>query len=138
MRSKAWTVFVRSNSGIVGSNPTRGMDVCVRLFLPTVYRIKIWKSGQGPKGCRAIEREREKKQYSKKNYAPHYVILIFSHYNYFLCRRYKYSPLQPILKQPLNDKNWVNERASNLPIKFKHIFLLRTSLVKYFDESGMK
>jgi hypothetical protein len=61
-RSKAWTVFARSNTGIVGSNPTRGMDVCVRLFcvcvvlcvgsglvkgcspvqgvLPTVYRIK--------------------------------------------------------------------------------------------------
>jgi hypothetical protein len=29
-RSKAWTVFVRSNAGIVGSNPTRGMDVFVR------------------------------------------------------------------------------------------------------------
>jgi hypothetical protein len=26
------TVFARSNSGIVGSNPTQGMDVCVRLF----------------------------------------------------------------------------------------------------------
>jgi hypothetical protein len=25
--SKAWTVFARSNVGIVGSNPTRGMDV---------------------------------------------------------------------------------------------------------------
>jgi hypothetical protein len=31
-RSKAWTVFGRSTTGIVGSNPTRGMDVCVRLF----------------------------------------------------------------------------------------------------------
>jgi hypothetical protein len=30
--SEAWTVFTRSNAGIVGSNPTRGMDVCVRLF----------------------------------------------------------------------------------------------------------
>jgi hypothetical protein len=28
-RSKAWTVFARSNAGIVGSNPTQGMDVCV-------------------------------------------------------------------------------------------------------------
>jgi hypothetical protein len=28
-RSKAWTVFVRSNTGIVGSNSTWGMDVCV-------------------------------------------------------------------------------------------------------------
>jgi hypothetical protein len=31
-RSKAWTVFARSNAGIVGSNPNQGMDVCVRLF----------------------------------------------------------------------------------------------------------
>jgi hypothetical protein len=31
-QSKAWTVFARSNTGIMGSNPTWGMDVCVRLF----------------------------------------------------------------------------------------------------------
>jgi hypothetical protein len=31
-RSNAWTVFDRLNTGNVGSNPTRGMDVCVRLF----------------------------------------------------------------------------------------------------------
>jgi hypothetical protein len=30
--SKAWTVFACSNAGIVGSNSTQGMDVCVRLF----------------------------------------------------------------------------------------------------------
>jgi hypothetical protein len=68
-RSKASTVFARSNTGIVDSNTTRGMDVCVRLFrvcvvlcigrglatglspvqgvLPTAYRIKKLKSGQG-------------------------------------------------------------------------------------------
>jgi hypothetical protein len=28
-RSKAWTIFARSNTGIVGSNPTQGMDVCL-------------------------------------------------------------------------------------------------------------
>jgi hypothetical protein len=28
-RSKAWTVFARSNAGVVGSNLTRGMEVCV-------------------------------------------------------------------------------------------------------------
>jgi hypothetical protein len=77
-RSKAWAVFPRSNTGVVGSNPTQGMDVCVRLFcvcvvlcvgstltagwspdqgvLPTVYR----KSGQGPKGCTAIEKGKKK------------------------------------------------------------------------------
>jgi hypothetical protein len=34
-RSKAWTVFARSEAGIVGSNPTKGMDVwcvCVCAF----------------------------------------------------------------------------------------------------------
>jgi hypothetical protein len=31
-RSKTWTVFARSNTGIVGSNPTRGMNICVCLF----------------------------------------------------------------------------------------------------------
>jgi hypothetical protein len=28
-QSKAWTVFARSDAGIVGSNPTEGMDVCI-------------------------------------------------------------------------------------------------------------
>jgi hypothetical protein len=32
VRAKTWTVFARSNIGIVGSNPSRGMDVCVRLL----------------------------------------------------------------------------------------------------------
>jgi hypothetical protein len=27
-QSKAWTIFARSDAGIVGSNPTQGMDVC--------------------------------------------------------------------------------------------------------------
>jgi hypothetical protein len=30
-RSKASTVFGRSNIGIAGSNPSQGMDVCLRL-----------------------------------------------------------------------------------------------------------
>jgi hypothetical protein len=33
-RSKAWTVFARSDAGMVGSNPTQGMDVwCVYVFI---------------------------------------------------------------------------------------------------------
>jgi hypothetical protein len=28
-RSKAWTVFVRPNAGLVGSNPTEGMGICI-------------------------------------------------------------------------------------------------------------
>jgi hypothetical protein len=69
-RSKARTVFARSNAGIVASNPTQGMDVCVRLFcvcvvlcvgssLATCWSpskessrlcigLRNWKSGQGP------------------------------------------------------------------------------------------
>jgi hypothetical protein len=31
-RSKARTVFARSNTGLVGSNPTQSTNVCVRLF----------------------------------------------------------------------------------------------------------
>jgi hypothetical protein len=31
-RTKAWTGFARSNTGIVGSNPTWGMDVCVCVY----------------------------------------------------------------------------------------------------------
>jgi hypothetical protein len=68
--SKAWTVFAGSKTGIIGSNPTRGMDVCmgsfcvyfvlrvgrglvsswyrVRGFLPTVCRIKNLKTWQKP------------------------------------------------------------------------------------------
>jgi hypothetical protein len=75
-QSKAWTVFARSNTGILGSNPTRGMDVCARLFcvcvvlgvgsglatgsspvqkvLPTVYTIKKLKKRPRSKK-RAIE-----------------------------------------------------------------------------------
>jgi hypothetical protein len=67
--SKAQTVFAYSNVGDVCSNPTQCMDICVRLFsvcdvlfvgsglatdrfpvhgvLPTVYRNKKLRSGQG-------------------------------------------------------------------------------------------
>jgi hypothetical protein len=31
-RSKAGTVFARSNAGIVGSNPIQDMDVCIVCF----------------------------------------------------------------------------------------------------------
>jgi hypothetical protein len=40
-RSKAWTVFVRSNAGVVDSNPTQGMDVYVRLFCVYVPKYNI-------------------------------------------------------------------------------------------------
>jgi hypothetical protein len=71
-RSTVWINFTRWNIGIVGLNPTQGMDVCVRLFcvcvvlcegsglaegwspvqgvLPTVYSLRNWKSGQGSQG----------------------------------------------------------------------------------------
>jgi hypothetical protein len=78
-QSKAWTVFAHPNTGIMSSNPTWGMDVCLRLFrvcvvlragsglatgwlsvlwvLPTVYGLRNWKSGEGPtKGSRTTYR----------------------------------------------------------------------------------
>jgi hypothetical protein len=65
--SMAWSVFASSNTGIAGSNPTRGMDICVCLFrvfvlrvgsglatgwspvqevLLTLYRFRNWKIGK--------------------------------------------------------------------------------------------
>jgi hypothetical protein len=74
-RSKAWTVFARSNAGNAGSNPTQAMDVCVHLFyvcvvlcvgsgratgwspvqgvLPTVYGLRNWKAVKAQQ--RAVE-----------------------------------------------------------------------------------
>jgi hypothetical protein len=71
-RSVCRIVFIRSNAGIVGSNPTQGMDVCVHLFcvrvvlcvcscletgwspvqgvLPTVYKSKNLKRWPRSKG----------------------------------------------------------------------------------------
>jgi hypothetical protein len=41
-RYKIWFVFTRSNTGIVGWNPTWGMDVCVRLFcVSTVLCVQV-------------------------------------------------------------------------------------------------
>jgi hypothetical protein len=37
--SQAWTVLARSNTGVVGSDPTWGMDVCVRLFLSELFCV---------------------------------------------------------------------------------------------------
>jgi hypothetical protein len=69
VRSKVWTVFTHSNTRIVGSNPTQGMDVCAFIcicvvlrvgsglatgrspaqgVLPTVYWLSNWKNSQGP------------------------------------------------------------------------------------------
>jgi hypothetical protein len=35
-QSKAWTVFARSNTGDVGSNPIQGMGVCVCAYFVLV------------------------------------------------------------------------------------------------------
>jgi hypothetical protein len=76
-RSKAWTFFAHSNTGIVGSSLTWGMDVCVRLFcvcvgsglatgsspIQGVYRLCIGlknlkKAAKVHKGCRVIDASR--------------------------------------------------------------------------------
>jgi hypothetical protein len=81
-RSKAWTIIACSNTGIVISNSTRGMDVWVRLFcvcvilcvgsglatiwspiqgvLPTVYRLRNWKAAKVHKGFRAVDRQTDR------------------------------------------------------------------------------
>jgi hypothetical protein len=48
VRSAAWTVFTRLNSGFVGSDTTQGMDVCVYIYsvFVLVY-VKGWSLVQG-------------------------------------------------------------------------------------------
>jgi hypothetical protein len=41
-RSKTWLVFARTNTEIVGTNPTRGMDVYVRLFCVYVAALRLF------------------------------------------------------------------------------------------------
>jgi hypothetical protein len=70
----AVTVFAHSNSGVVGSNPTRGVYSVFVLLCVSVAALRRpdpsskesmciglrnWINGQGPKGCRARERKRE-------------------------------------------------------------------------------
>jgi hypothetical protein len=35
--SKAWTLLARSDAGIVGSDPTRGMDVYVNMYVYSMF-----------------------------------------------------------------------------------------------------
>jgi hypothetical protein len=44
-RSNTWTVFAHSNAGILGSNPTQGMDVCICVRLFCVYVVLFAGSG---------------------------------------------------------------------------------------------
>jgi hypothetical protein len=79
-RSKVWTVFARSNAGIVGSNPTQRHGYCLCVYsVCMLSRVRVaalrradhsskqsyrlckkdygnWRRGQGPtKGCRATD-----------------------------------------------------------------------------------
>jgi hypothetical protein len=62
-RSKAWTVFTRSNAGIVGSNPTQGMDVCV-----CVYSVFVLSCVQVAAFRRADHSSKETYRLCKKDY----------------------------------------------------------------------
>jgi hypothetical protein len=44
--SKTRNVFARSNTEIVGSNPTRGMDVCLR-FPRVCFVVCMWRPWEG-------------------------------------------------------------------------------------------
>jgi hypothetical protein len=78
-RFKAQNVSASSNTGIVGSNPARGMDACLHLFcvcvvlcrkrpcegLPTVCRIHNirlilkWEQARGPNPSKGEEGKEE-------------------------------------------------------------------------------
>jgi hypothetical protein len=51
VRSKAWTVFARSDAGIVGRNPIRGFHVCVGLFCVSwVQEVALRHADPRPRG----------------------------------------------------------------------------------------
>jgi hypothetical protein len=73
VRSKAWTVFARSDTGVMGSNPTSGMDVCIHLFCAFVVLCvqvaALWNADPPTKEC--IDQETEKRpMFNKRAVEP--------------------------------------------------------------------
>jgi hypothetical protein len=93
-RSKAWTVFVRWNTGIVGSHSTQVIDVCVRLscvcfvsgletdwspvqgVLPTVCRIKKLKTR--PRPNKGLQSHRQIISFNTRKYKLGYSVIVFT------------------------------------------------------------
>jgi hypothetical protein len=62
-RFKAWTVFARSNTAIVGSNSTWGIDDCVRLFCAQVVALR--RTDPCPRGPTDCVRDQENEKAAK-------------------------------------------------------------------------
>jgi hypothetical protein len=61
--SKAWNVFARSNTGVVGSNPTQGMRDCV-LFCVCVYVVALLPRPRTPTDCLKLRNWSETKRFT--------------------------------------------------------------------------
>jgi hypothetical protein len=66
-QSKAWTIMVRSNTGIVGSNPTWGMDVCVySVFVLSCVEVAVlWRSDPPPKESYRLRKNQDTEKAAK-------------------------------------------------------------------------
>jgi hypothetical protein len=77
LQSNAWTVFALSKSGVVGSNTTQGMDVCMRLFCVCFVLcvgsglMTCWSPVQGVLSTSYRIRELKKRQGSDKRSVEH-------------------------------------------------------------------
>jgi hypothetical protein len=75
-RCEVWNVFARSNNAIVGSNPTQGIDVCVRLFCVCVVLCVSrglatgWSPVQGVLPTVKDQETEVKRSVSRMPYAP--------------------------------------------------------------------
>jgi hypothetical protein len=67
MRSEAWTVFACLNTGIMVSNPTQGMNVCLLLFCVCVWEKALRRADprpSSPTDCLKLRNWRETKGFT--------------------------------------------------------------------------
>jgi hypothetical protein len=91
-RSKTWTVFARLNTGMLGSNPTWGMDVCMRLFCVCVVlcvRSGLATGWSPVQGVLPTALKKKIKKLKKRPRSAQRAVDILESYSWSLVHRYR-------------------------------------------------